>query len=25
VVHRPSPAAEAFAAWLHAHCRALDA
>ncbi|MCE4535959.1 LysR substrate-binding domain-containing protein [Pelomonas sp. P7] len=25
VRHRPSPAAEAFAAWLHGHCRALEA
>jgi LysR family transcriptional regulator, glycine cleavage system transcriptional activator len=25
LVHRPSPAAEAFAGWLHAHCRALAA
>jgi DNA-binding transcriptional LysR family regulator len=25
VVHRPSPAAEAFATWLQAHCRALEA
>lgn len=25
VVHRPSPAAEAFATWLHGHCRALQA
>lgn len=25
VVHRPSPAADAFAAWLHGHCRALQA
>ncbi|CAM4135084.1 LysR substrate-binding domain-containing protein [Roseateles saccharophilus] len=24
VTHRPSPAAEAFAAWLHGHCRALE-
>ncbi|HEV6968538.1 LysR substrate-binding domain-containing protein [Roseateles sp.] len=24
-VHRSSPAAEAFAAWLHGHCRALEA
>lgn len=25
LVHRASPAAEAFAAWLHGHCRALGA
>lgn len=25
VVHRPSPAADAFARWLHAHCAALAA
>jgi len=25
LTHRPSPAAEAFAGWLQAHCRALDA
>ena len=25
VRHRTSPAAEAFAAWLHAHCRAVEA
>lgn len=25
LIHRPSPAAEAFAAWLQQHCRALDA
>ncbi len=25
VVHRPSPATEAFAAWLHSHCQALQA
>jgi LysR family glycine cleavage system transcriptional activator len=25
VVHRPSPAADAFAAWLHGHCRTLAA
>lgn len=25
VVHRPSPAADAFAAWLHTHCRMLAA
>ena len=25
VVHRPSPAAEAFRTWLHAHCAALAA
>jgi LysR family transcriptional regulator, glycine cleavage system transcriptional activator len=24
LIHRPSPAAEAFAAWLHAHCAALE-
>lgn len=25
VTHRASPAAEAFAGWLHAHCRAIEA
>jgi len=25
LVHRPSPAAEAFAAWLRGHCRAIEA
>ena len=25
VCHRPSPAAEAFAGWLQAHCRAVEA
>ncbi|MGQ3050970.1 MAG: LysR substrate-binding domain-containing protein, partial [Roseateles sp.] len=25
VRHRASPAAEAFAGWLHAHCRAVEA
>lgn len=25
LIHRPSPAAEAFAAWLQQHCRGLDA
>ena len=24
LIHRPSPAAEAFAGWLHAHCAALE-
>jgi len=24
LIHRPSPAAEAFAGWLRAHCQALD-